>query len=633
MNQIDRASIRPREPFSGNYRQSFQASLYRFLTREKLFHYTWIVLLFKTVVFLGLINNDGIHFSLTKAFYLTTNPLFFLIYISFEVAFLSLAFLFRGKYRYWILVFMNLLLSLLMVADLMNFRAFGNFLSVYALFQTSNLENLGSSIISMLRSVDIIFGIDLLVLVVAGCWLEKRFTVVLRSWPIFLILFISSSSFIFVNHLVIDVFSISPNFYLFRCSWAQNQTMSNLSPLGYHLFDAYRYYGESRQLALSKEEKGEIKAWFANKAENLPDNSFAGLFQGKNLIVLQVESLENFVMTKSEQGQEITPNLNKLLSNSLYFSNYYEQVWNGTSSDADLMTNTSVYPVRQGSTFFRFPGNTYNSLPKILKNHGYQTLAIHPDKGGYWNWRQALTAMEFQKTIDESYFQIDEKIGLGISDGSYLRQVEQVIKGEKQPFYTFLVTLTSHAPFDLPDQYCGLDLDPVLNKSKLGGYFQSIHYTDQQIGNFINKLDEDGLLDNTVIVLYGDHTGVHKFYADEIRNLKNPESWWLEGYYQIPLIIYSKGMEGMEIETTGGQIDLLPTLTYLMGIDHKEIEGTAMGRNLLNTQKDYVVLENGELIGRGLSDKEVKDAKLGLDIGDKIIRSNYFKTYKDNEAD
>ncbi|HUX46372.1 MAG TPA: LTA synthase family protein, partial [Desulfosporosinus sp.] len=291
----------------------------------------------------------------------------------------------------------------------------------------------------------------------------------------------------------------------------------------------------------------------------------------------------------------------------------------------DLMTNTSVYPVRQGSTFFRFPGNTYNSLPKILESHGYNTLAIHPDKGGYWNWRQALTAIGFQKTIDESYFQMDERIGLGISDRSYLRQVGSVIKAEKQPFYTFLVTLTSHAPFDLPTQYRDLKLDPVLDESKLGGYFQSIHYTDQQIGAFIDKLDKDGLLDNTVIALYGDHTGVHKFYDDEIKQLKNPESWWLEGHLQIPLIIYSKGMTGEKIKTTGGQIDILPTLAYLMGVDRKEYEGTAMGRNLLNTNRDFAVLASGKLVGSLPSDKERESAKLGVGIADEIIRSNYFK--------
>ena len=626
--QIEKTAIRSQEAYPAISTQSLQESLQRILKGERLFHYTWFALLFKSIFFLGLVNSDGVHFRLSKTFELVTNLPFILIYLSFEVALLSVAFVLKGKLHYWMLVILNAFVSFVIVVDVMNFRAFGNFLSVYTLSQSSNLDNLMGSIISMLRPIDLVFGIDLFLLILAGYKVAPRFKAVARSFPIFLMLMLSSVSFIFVNYLVVDVFGKNTQYFLFRRSWSPNQTMSNLSPLGYHLFDTYKSWEESKLLLLSGEEKRRIEGWYLDKAENLPVNSYSSKFQGKNLIVLQVESLENFVVGKRIKGQEITPNLNRLLNNSLYFSNFYEQVWNGTSSDADLMTNTSVYPVRQGSTFFRFPSNTYNSLPKILESKGYQTMAIHPDKGGYWNWRQALTAIGFQRTLDEGYFKMDERIGLGLSDGSYLRQVGSVIKAEKQPFYTFLVTLTSHAPFDLPDQYCNLSLDPVLAESKLGGYFQSIHYTDQQIGAFIEKLDKDGLLDNTVLVLYGDHTGVHKFYDDEIKQMKNPESWWLEGHNQIPLMIYSKGMTGEEIKTTGGHIDIMPTLAYLMGVDRKAYEGTAMGRNLLNTQKNFAVLSNGQQVGTFASDKDREEAMLGVSMADEIIRSNYFGNEK-----
>lgn len=623
--QVKRTAIREQEEYRAISRQSLLSSLHRLRHHETLFHYTWLALLLKSIFFLGLVNNDGVNFNLIKAIQLFTNPTFFLIYICFEVAFLSIVFLMRGKLHYWSLVIINLLVSFVLITDLMNFRAFGNFLSVYALSQSSNLDNLLPSIISMLRPIDLVFGLDLILLILVGYKVAPRFKSTTRSVPIFLMLILSSTGVIFANYLVVDVIGKNSGTYLFRQSWSPNQTMTNLSPLGYHLFDSYKWWQDSKPYVLSVEDHQRIEAWFSDKQENLPENSYSGMFEGKNLIVLQVESLEDFVIGQRVNGQEITPNLNRLLDNSLFFSNFYEQVWNGTSSDADLMTNTSVYPVRQGSTFFRFPGNTYNSLPKILESHGYQTLAIHSDKGGYWNWRQALTGIGFQRTMDEGYFQMDEKIGLGLSDGSYLRQVGSVIKQEKQPFYTFLVTLTSHAPFDLPDQYRDLNLDPELDQSKLGGFFQSIRYTDQQIGAFIDKLDKDGLLDNTVIAIYGDHTGVHKFYDDEIRQLKNPEDWWLEGHNRIPLIIYSKGMTGEQIKTTGGHIDIMPTLAYLMGVDSNEYEGTVMGRNLLNTKKDFAVLSSGELVGTFASDKEREHAKCGIGIADELIRSNYFK--------
>ena len=81
------------------------------------------------------------------------------------------------------------------------------------------------------------------------------------------------------------------------------------------------------------------------------------------------------------------------------------------------MTNTSVYPVRTGATFFRFPTNTYNSLPKLLKGVGYNTLAIHPDKSSYWNCVPALTSIGFEETMDETHFNTDVVVITGDHTG------------------------------------------------------------------------------------------------------------------------------------------------------------------------------------------------------------------------
>ena len=85
-----------------------------------------------------------------------------------------------------------------------------------------------------------------------------------------------------------------------------------------------------------------------------------------------------------------------------------------------------------------------------------------------------------------------------------------MIKEKQQPFYVETVTLTSHGPFDLPEKYRELGLDQELNDSKMGGYFESLHYTDKQIGYFLDMLDKEGILQNSIIAIMGDHTGIHK---------------------------------------------------------------------------------------------------------------------------
>lgn len=597
------------------------------LGKDKLFHFVFACILIKCILFIGLIPvNTASHFDFSRAFY-GVPPI--LVYFAFIMLFLCFAFIFKNRARLWFYFFMDLFITVFLIGDLWYFRGFSSFLSPHLLKETSNLDNLSGSVFSMLHGVDFLFIIDLVFLLFIIIRNRKMYTNVRRNVFLFLFTFAISVCYLGYAHYKIDVLHMGyENQMVFRTSWAPNQTVSNLTPLGYHIFDTYNFIKESKQYVLNSSEKSEIKSWLSKNKEVLSDNKYKGMYKGKNLLVIQVESLENFVINQKVNGQEITPNINKLLNHGMYFDNFYEQVYNGTSSDADLMTNTSVFPTRSGSTFFRFPYNTYNSLPKILKSYSYNTTAIHPDKGSYWNWMPALTSIGFSKCIDSSKLVDDENIGLGLSDASYLRQIEPIIAKQKQPFYTFFVTLTSHAPFDLPNKYRELDLSSTLNSSKLGGYFQSIHYTDKYLGKFLDTLDKDGILDNTVVVLYGDHCGVHKYYQDEVEKVKPSENWWINNNTKIPLIIYQKNSNPETIHTSGGQIDTMPTICYLLGVDPNKYANTTIGRNLLNTNKDFAVLANKQYVGKEVSQSE-KDFEIkAIDISNNILKGNYFKEQK-----
>lgn len=588
-----------------------------------IFLYTLFILLMKSFLFLGIIATEkATTIKFTTIFY-SNYPI--LIFIAFILIFLSFSFLFKGKGQVIYLVTFNLIFNTIIIADLWFFRGFNSFITAHSLNQTTNLENLLEDVLSMARPIDIIFVLESFLIIFIALKTRKIYKYNSRKITLFSFLLIISTLYISIIHYKVDIMESGKNSSLFKICWTPTETVANLSPLGYHIYDIYNYRAESKPYNLSSNEKAEIKSWFESKKENLPDNSYKGIFTGKNLIVIQVESLENFIVNQKIDNQEISPNINKLLKNSLYFSNYHEQVNLGTSSDADFLTNTSVYPVRRGSTFFRYPNNTYNSLPKLLEEKGYTTTAIHPDRGSYWNWMPALKSIGFQHTIDSAGFVMDETIGLGLSDASYLRQLEPMIKSQKNPFYTFLVTLTSHGPFDLPENLRELRLNANLDKTKMGGYFQSVHYVDKHLGIFLDKLDKDGILDNSVVVIYGDHTGIHKYYDDEVTKMPSKESWWSDNNWRIPLIIYSKDLNGEEIKTIGGQIDLLPTLAYTMDIAEEKYENTALGRNLLKTKKNFAVLADGKYIGDKTNDQDKDEAIKGVELADKLIRSNYYK--------
>lgn len=595
------------------------------IMRILLFLIPFVAIILKCIIFQGFVANED-PYSLNFSLGLNSAKPFINYYYAFTLILLSFSLLFKGKGRVIYLFIIDILVTALILLDLGYFRGFLTMPSALLLTQTANLDNMGGTISSMFSNMDFLLLVDFIILVIFVFFTRKSYTKSKRRAPIsFLVILISS--IVFIAYVPFNLHILKnedvKNGYLFS-NYDPTNTAMYFSPIGYHIFDIYNVYKDSKPYELTEEDTAQINEFFAQK-ENLPDNEYAGMLEGKNLLVIQVESLESFIIGKEINGQKITPVLNELVNTGLYFPNIYEQVNEGTSSDSDLMINTSMFPLRIGSTFFRYPSTTYNSLPNLLEEMNYETIAIHPDKGSFWNYVNGLKGIGFNQFVDYYSFNVDEEIGLGISDESYFRQVAPMLKELQEPFYAFTVTLTSHGPFDLPEEKRVLNLDEELDSSELGGYFESIKYTDTQIGTFLELLDKEGLLDNTVVVIEGDHTGVHKYYNSSIEKLSNKEDWYLDnGNHTVPFIIWSKDMEESKtFDTIGGQVDIMPTLLYLLGVDTDKYINTALGRNLLNTNKSFAVLTNLDVVGENLTDEEKELYKNIVELSDKMIRSNY----------
>ena len=536
----------------------------------------------------------------------------------------SFVYLFKGKGRMWAAIVIDILVTILFIADIWYYRVNGTFLSIRHIIEPGIFNPIGKSLFNF-KPIDLLFLLDFVILFLVYKFTGLKNVKYKSSLKTRLIAFISvfgiSAIVIGFGHYYLDIAKKSDK-VLFRIAWAPFQTFSDISPLGYHGYDIYYY--TNKEMTLTDTEKNEIKTWFDENKEDLPDNKYKGMFEGKNLIAIQVESLENFVIGKKVYGQEITPNINKLLKNSLYFDNIKEQNNSGISSDCDLMVNTSMLPVRNGSTFFGYPWTEYNTLQDLLNSKGYNTISTHPEVPGNWNWAEAHKSFKADKIWDASQFDQSEVIGLGMSDESYLKQIGDKLKNEKQPFYTFLVTLTSHGPFEVPEDKQYLNLPQDLNENMLGAYFQSVRYTDEAIGKLINQLKEEGLLENTVIMLYGDHCGVHKFYEDDIKDSPLEGDWWKDNEKEIPFMIYNPSIQGETISKEGGQIDFLPTIAYLLGFNRDAFDSTAMGRVLVNTNRNAIILNDGEIVGNP-TPKEKAHLEKSFNIADMVIQGNYFK--------
>lgn len=398
----------------------------------------------------------------------------------------------------------------------------------------------------------------------------------------------------------------------------------------------------------------EVKEYYEENRTVQSVNDYSGIFKGKNVITIHAESLQAFTIGLSFNGQEVTPNLNKLVSKGMYFNNFYAQVGVGTSSDSEFTYATSLLPANNGTVFVNYFNNKYATIQKMMHDEGYYVFSMHGNVGDFWNRDTMHINMGYDKFYSRSSFVIDEEYGLGLSDESFFRQVVPMIKdistSLNKPYYGTLITLTNHTPWRDTELFSDYDLTMTteidgeevvrdyLEGTMMGNYIKSVNYMDKAIGQFISDMDDEGLLDNTVIVIYGDHDarlGKKQFnymynydpVNDRLLTENDPGYKEFNDYdyelsKKVPYIIWTKDMDkGMEIDTPMGMIDASVTLGNMLGVYNKY----ALGKDIMNISKSdgIVVFKDGSYI----TDKVYYSAKNGevYTISNGVISDDYLK--------
>lgn len=589
-----------------------------------------IFLLIKSILFV-----TALDYSLSN---LKDNLSYFAVYLIFIIFIYSFGYLFSKQKQVWFYLIIDFFFSLLLVFDFGYYRVNGDFLGLKNILFPNTYNPSGHSVFGF-KITDFLVFLDSIILLIFSFVRHVKNTDKVNFKKFIISLSISACSFGIALFYFVNIETSAFGNKLTCGQRSALSTIENIGPINYEIIQdsksVINYIKSKTSISVNKQ--SEIDRWIKTNTEHLSDNELKGIAKGKNLIFLQVESLENFVINQSTNGQEITPFLNSLSKNSLYFDNIYEQNNGAHSIDCDFLVNTSIYPLGNRVSAIEYGQNIYpNSLPRILTAEGYETATAHAEKPGDFNW------LEFHKNslgVDKIWsildFKNDEDIGYGLSDKSILTQFADKISDLKQPFFGQVYTLTSHGPFNIDKKYRELDIPSDIDSSYLGGYFQSLHYTDEQIKLFFDLLKEKNLLDNTVVVIYGDHTGVHKYYNDSIECLDYDGNWWKDYDRKIPLFIYSSNIEPNVISAPGGQIDVLPTVCYLLGINDSSYRNTSMGRNLVNTNINHTILKDTKTdttLIRG-DVKNFNDERHLLDAyprGSDIIKSNYF--YRVNHA-
>lgn len=339
-----------------------------------------------------------------------------------------------------------------------------------------------------------------------------------------------------------------------------------------HIYDIAQSYRE-KALAeeYAKQQKKQLailKQKFEDKFETPAESAIFGKYKGKNLIMVQAESLNTFPIGMNIKGQDITPNLDQLIASSSYYPNTYLQIGRGNTSDAEFVANNSMYPIAAKGIYQTYPDNHFLSLPVALNKMGYTTSATHGNSPDFWNRQEAYRQQGYDQFYHINHPKIDRKeiIGMGISDESIFNQMADLYKEMEKPFYSFIVTLSVHRPFELPIEKQSLDLPPEFKDTPTGNYLQSVHYFDQAIGSFIEELKKDNLWDDTIFVMYGDHYGLVPKNGAEIKKLLGI-TFDEKERFKVPLIIHHPEQVKGQVNTiTTSQMDIYPTISTLLGI-------------------------------------------------------------------
>ena len=488
----------------------------------------------------------------------------------------------------------------LLMFNVIYYREFTDFMTINTIFGYSTVsQGLSGSSFALLKPQDIIIVADIVIValgfITGFLHLDKR--------PIPRVQALALTSFsLFCLVLNITLGEISRPQLLSR-TFDRNYLVKYLGIDTYMVYDGLKTARNSqvRNKAGSSDLNNIINFTRNHYAE--PNSKMYGIAKGRNVIVIHLESFQQFLINYKLNDKEVTPFLNSLYNSkeTYSFANFFNQVGQGKTSDAENMLETSTYGLSQGSLFSILgTDNTFEGAPAILdQSQGYTSAVFHGNSGSFWNRNNVYKNLGYNYFFDSSYYNTDANnlTEYGLKDKLLFHDSIKYLERLQQPFYAKFVTVSNHFPFALDDQNTSFDKANTSDAS-INNYFVTAHYLDQAVQEFFEYLKKSGLYDNSIIVLYGDHYGI-----SDTRNLKlasllgKSSSTWSDfdntQMQRVPFMIHIPGTKDGGVQTQyGGEIDVLPTLLHLLGIDSRDY--IQFGTDLFSSKHDQVVAFRNE---------------------------------------
>lgn len=373
---------------------------------------------------------------------------------------------------------------------------------------------------------------------------------------------------------------------------------------------------------------------------DVDDDNYYGILKGKNVIYVLMESIDSWLVTK-----DVMPTLYNLEQTGLNFTNRYSPSFGGGQTiNSEFAMNTGLYAVENSKAIYNYDKNDFSaSLANKLKENNYSAISIHTNTGSFYNRTYFHQALGYDK-----HYALADMGNINHKDYNYYNDSSLVKNDEvynlivrEEPFFSFIISYSAHVPYDDTNDRCisnPYNLNVEGNK-ELSCIRNLAHETDEMLRILIERLKKDNLLDNTVLVLATDHYAYG--YGDQasIKKFKNTNNDYL--LQRVPLVIWSPNLKHNNIDTLMDTADILPTLLYMMGIDYNE--NYYIGTNVFSSNHDNFVYfssdtfydgktlydSNTKNINNANIDETIKTIRKKIDLNNKFIISDYFKSVRD----
>ena len=602
--------------------------------------------LFITFIIINLINAMLLRFFTVKN-YFAIKPV--MADLAIILLFGSFVYLFKAKKQFRYLMVITFIFTLICIINSLYYTYYMSFASFSLIAVSLTVVDVGDAVIqNVLQLKDFIFLWGLIAMFIVNHFLKKRkyYDIVgpkenrKKRFTGTLITGVAVYALFFMTVTSLEFGRLSKQ-------WNREFLVTKFGVYTYQLNDLFKSLDAKFNTLFGYDKAAkEFREYYEKNQIVYKDNDYTGIFKGKNLLVIHGESIQNTALKQSFNGVEVTPTLNKLKNEGIYFSNFYAQASSGTSSDSEFSFSSSLLPVTNGSVAVSYWNREYETMQKLLKSDGYNTLSFHANTGDFWNRNNLHNSLGYNTFYSKNSFEVNEEntMGLGLSDKEFFKQLTPILKkeyDEKGKFMATLIMLSNHTPFDELEKYGPFDVDikeevkttdengnevvktishPYMEGTKLGNYFKSVHYADSALGELFDRLDKEGLLDNTVVLIYGDHDAklpkgdfnklnnynkeTDELYSEDDERYVDYDYYSYELDRAVPLIIWTKDKQFNVNKTTAmGMIDVLPTVSNMFGLKTKY----SLGNDIMNLDNNVVPFPNGNWLTNDIYYNSQKD--------------------------